>query len=154
MLCTVCLVTDPPLPLELNLTEIGGVRDRQIGTLVVRDPQSKVTVFVMVEADPCPTVQWSFKGANISNGDDFTINDPCTGTPSPFTFSLTVRNLISKRSGAYSATFTNLAGSANSPPLYITIPGIVRIHVLWLCSVDLSSQCQVPVLWPMYPWLC
>ena len=121
------MFTVSPSPLEFNLTEIGGVRDRQVGALFVRDPQSEVTVSVKVEADPCPTVQWSFGGADINDGDDYTITDPCTGTPSPFTFSLTVRNLTSERSGAYSATFSNLAGSAPLPPLYITVPGSVPV---------------------------
>ena len=119
-----CVVSPRPIP--FNLTAIGGVRDRQVGTLFVRDFGSEVTVSIEVEADPCPSVQWSFGDSTISNGDDYTISNPCTGPGgSPFTYSLTVRNLTNASSGAYSAMFTNLAGSASLPPLYITIPGNV-----------------------------
>ena len=112
-----------PNPLEFNLTAIDGVRDRQVGALLVREPGSEVSVSIMVEADPCPSVQWSFKGSDISSGDDYTISDPCTGVSSPFTYSLTVKNLTNATSGAYSALFKNLAGNASLPLLYITIPG-------------------------------
>ena len=115
--------TVSPNPHEFNLTAIGGARDRRVGTLVVRDSGSEVTVSVMMEADPCPSVQWSHEGSTISSGDAYTVTDPCAGTPSPFTYSLTVGNLTSVTSGAYSALFTNLAGSAPLPRLYVTVPG-------------------------------
>ena len=121
--CACCVVS--PNPLEFNLTAIGGVRDRQVGALLVRDPGSEVSVSIMVEADPCPSVQWSFGGSDINTGNDYTITNPCTddSNSSPFTYSLTVKNLTNATSGAYSALFKNLAGNASLPLLYITIPG-------------------------------
>ncbi len=86
-----------------------------------------VRVPVSVEADPCPSVQGSFKDSNIANGDQYTITNPCSDVNAafPFTFMLTVTNMTIETSGAYSATFTNLAGSGVLPDLYITIPGII-----------------------------
>ena len=120
--------TVAPIALAFNETAIAGaVRDRQVGTLIMGDFGTMVTVPVSVEADPCPSVQWSFKDSNITNGDKYTITDPCSdvNVESPFTFMLTVTNLTIETSGSYSATFTNLAGSGVLPDLYITIPGII-----------------------------
>ena len=120
--------TVPPTALAFNETEIAeAVRDRQVGTLFVGGFGTMVTVPVSVEADPCPSVQWSFKDSNIANGDQYTITNPCSDTnaASPFTLMLTVTNLTIETSGNYSATFTNFAGSSILPDLYITIPGII-----------------------------
>ncbi|XP_064396514.1 hemicentin-1-like [Halichondria panicea] len=114
-----------PIALAFNETAIAGaMRDRQVGTLFMGDFGTMVTVPVSVEADPCPSVQWSFKGSNIANGDKYTITNPCSDTnaASPFTFMLTVTNLTNETSGAYFATFSNLAGSGSLSAVYITIP--------------------------------
>ena len=119
--------TVSPTALAFNETAIGAVRDRQVGTLFMGDFGTMVTVPVSVEADPCPSVQWSFKDSNIASGDQYTITNPCSdvNAESPFTFMLTVTNLTIETSGNYSAIFTNLAGSGVLPDLYITIPGII-----------------------------
>ncbi|XP_064396883.1 hemicentin-1-like [Halichondria panicea] len=113
-----------PTALAFDETVIGAVRDRQVGTLFMGDFGTMVTVPVSVEADPCPSVQWSFKGSNIANGDQYTITNPCSdvNAVSPYTFMLTVTNLTNETSGAYSAIFSNLAGSRVLPDLYITVP--------------------------------
>ncbi|XP_064396459.1 hemicentin-1-like [Halichondria panicea] len=113
-----------PIALAFNETAIGAVRDRQVGTLFVGDFGTMITVPVSVEADPCPSVQWSFKDSNIASGDQYTITNPCSdvNAASPFTFMLTVTNLTIETSGNYSATFSNLAGSGVLPDLYITVP--------------------------------
>ena len=119
--------TVPPIALAFNETVIGAVRDRQVGTLFMGDFGTEVAVPVSVEADPCPSVQWSFKDSNIASGDQYTITNPCSdvNAASPFTFMLTVTNLTIETSGNYSATFTNLAGSGVLPDLYITVPGTI-----------------------------
>ncbi|XP_064396758.1 hemicentin-1-like isoform X3 [Halichondria panicea] len=114
-----------PIALAFNETAIAeAVRDRQVGTLFMGGFGTTVTVSVSVEADPCPSVQWSFKDSNIASGDQYTITNPCSdvNAASPFRFMLTVTNLTIETSGNYSATFTNLAGSGVLPDLYITIP--------------------------------
>ncbi len=119
--------TVPPTALAFNETSIAGaVRDRQVGTLFMGGFGTMVTVPVSVEADPCPSVQWSFNGSNIASGDQYTITNPCSdvNAVSPYTFMLTVTNLTIKTSGNYSATFTNFAGSGSLSAMYITIPGI------------------------------
>ncbi len=124
--------TVPPTALAFNETAIAeAVRDRQVGTLFMGDFGTMVTVPVYVEADPCPSVQWSFKDSNIANGDQYTITNPCSdvNAVSPFTFMLTVTNLTIETSGNYSAIFTNLAGSSILPDLYITIPGTIEIYL-------------------------
>ncbi len=124
-----------PTALAFNETAIGAVRDREVGTLFVRDFGTMVRVPVSVDADPCPTVQWYFKDTLIANGPDYTISNPCTNTSalSPFVFMLTVTNLTEERSGSYSATFENTGGNGTSPPLYITLPGMNAL------SRDLAS---------------
>ena len=118
-------------PIALAFNETGAVRDRQVGTLFMGDFGTMVTVPVSVEADPCPSVQWSFNGSNITNGDKYTITNPCSdvNAKSPFTFMLTVTNLTFETSGAYSAIFKNLAGNGSLSALYITIPGIYTIKI-------------------------
>ncbi len=120
--------TAVPIALAFNETAIeAAVRDRQVGTLFMGGFGTIVTVPVSVEADPCPSVQWSFKDSNIASGDQYTIINPCSdvNAVSPFMFMLTVTNLTIETSGAYSATFSNLAGSGSLSDLYITIPGII-----------------------------
>ncbi len=123
--------TVPPIALAFNETAVGAVRDRRVGALFMGDFGTMVTVPVSVEADPCPSVQWSFNGSNIVNGDQYTITNPCSdvNAVSPYTFMLTVTNLTIETSGAYSAIFTNLAGSSILPDLYITIPGTIEISL-------------------------
>ncbi len=119
--------TVAPIALAFNETVIGAVRDRQVGTLFMCGFGTIVTVPVSVEADPCPSVQWSFKDSNIVNGDRYTITNPCSdvNAESPFTFMLTVTNLTFETSGFYSAIFSNLAGSGILPDVYITLEGTI-----------------------------
>ncbi len=125
--------TAAPIALAFNETELPGAeRDRELGTLYVDGFGSMVTVPVIVEADPCPSVQWSFKGSNIANGDNYTITNPCVANAeSPFTFMLTVTNLTSETSGAYSAIFNNLAGDGMLPDLYITLEGTIEMSSMF-----------------------
>ena len=134
--------TAAPTALAFNETDIGAVRDRQVGTLFMGDFRTMVPVPVSVEANPCPSVQWSFKGSTIANGDQYTITNPCSdvNATSPFTFMLTVTNLTNETSGAYSVIFSNLAGSRVLPDLYITVPGTIEISLfsVWLFSPSSS----------------
>ena len=123
--------TVAPIVMDFDLDAIGALRDRQVGALIVRDPESMVEVSVTVEGDPCPAAfQWSFNGTNINDEDVYRITNPCTAdASSPFTYMLTIRNLTAARSGVYSATFENLDGMDTLPGLYITVPGMSTVHV-------------------------
>ncbi len=140
--------TAPPIALAFNETELPGAeRDRELGTLYVGGLGSMVTVPVIVEAGPCPSVQWSFKGSNIANGDNYTITNPCVANAeSPFTFMLTVTNLTNETSGAYSAIFNNLAGDGMLPDLYITLEGTIEMSFDVLVFLWFIFSLQLPLV--------
>ena len=108
-------------------TNPDAVADRLVGTLIVQPVDiANFAVTVMVTSDPCPTVQWSFDGSDISAGDMYQVDDPCAdeAAQSPYTYTLTIANLNLTTSGEYSAVFSHLGGSTTLPRLYVTVPGM------------------------------
>ena len=109
---------------DLTATNPTAVRDHIEGTVIVADSGTpNVIVVVEVASDPCPEVQWSINGTNITNGSaDYFFNNPCGGNSSPYNFTITIASLTLATSGQYSAVFSHLAGSTTLPGLYVTIP--------------------------------
>ena len=100
---------------------------RIVGTLIVQpENTANFVVMVSVTSDPCPSVQWSFNSADISNGAVYQVDDPCSdeAAQSPYTYTLTIAELVSITSGEYSAVFSHSGGSTTLPRLYVTVPGI------------------------------
>ena len=127
----------------LTATNPTAVTDRLVGNLIVAEPLTlDLVVTAMVDSDPCPTVQWSFMGIDITNGAMYTMNDPCadSAAQSPYPFTLTIANLTSATSGEYSAVFTNeiLATSTVLPDLFVTVPGNKQsskaVSIFYFCS--------------------
>ena len=119
--------TEAPQVLPFNLIQLSATNDRRVGTLLVREVESMVELSVYVEADPCPNSPiWTFNGTIVSDGNNYSFNNPCDdlSAPSPFLYTLTVNSLTSETSGEYSANFSNLAGQNTLPKTYITIPGV------------------------------
>lgn len=110
-----------------NITDNG-----QVTYLIVEAPGStnliiNVTVtselFNLSTIDPCPTVQWTFRGDIIENNSDFVISDPCSdgSSSSPYTFTLTITTPTIETSGEYSAMFTVLTTSMTLH-IIVTVP--------------------------------
>ena len=110
-----------------NFSELDAFDDRDLGALIVRDNGSIVTFLVDVVADPCPDVIWSFNGTRLeSSNETFMYYNACAEADANndpnWTFTLRVL-LTAATSGSYTATFSNLAGTASLPKAYFTIPG-------------------------------
>ena len=116
-----------PVVRPLTESTAGVVPDRYEGVLLVTELNAAdVRVVAMVESDPCPTVQWSFNGNNIANGDIYMIADPCAdpNSGSPYEYALTIASLTSATSGRYSAVFEHsFHDSTTLPNFLVTIPG-------------------------------
>ena len=116
-----------PMVRPLTESTAGAVMDRYEGVLLVGELNAPdVRVVAMVESDPCPTVQWSFNGNDIANGDIYMISNPCTdpNSASPYEFTLTIANLTSATSGRYSAVFEHsFHDSTTLPDFLVTVPG-------------------------------
>ena len=85
-------------------------------------------LFAVVTADPCPTIQWTMNGSDISSGGGYTLNNPCSspaGTTS-FNFTLTIA-ATAVTTGTYNATLTNPAGTVNVPDVFVTPPGTLAL---------------------------
>ena len=85
----------------------------------------QVTLFAVVTADPCPTIEWRVNWSAVS-GPGYTTNNPCNspaGTTS-FNFTLTI-TATSARTGTYTAVLSNPAGTQNVMPVFVTTPGMV-----------------------------
>ena len=111
--------TVPPEVLDFNLTELSASDDRCLGAVIVK---------VVVKANPCPgTFQWLLNNSRLSNGTEYSFNNPCddSSASSPFLYTLTINDLTSGTSGYYSANFSNSAGDGSSPTVYISVPGNV-----------------------------
>ena len=82
-------------------------------------------LFAVVNADPCPTIQWRVNGSAVSSGAGYTLTNPCfspAGTTS-FNFTLTI-TATTARTGTYNAVLTNPAGEVNVPEVFVTPPGL------------------------------
>ena len=114
--------------------------------LVAPSDGGNAILFAVVIADPCPTIQWTVNGTAVS-GVGYTLNNPCSspaGTTS-FNFTLTIA-ATSARTGTYSATLTNPAGTQFVPEVFVTPPGMTLMenyNQLFYCCF-LSSA--VPVV--------
>ena len=96
--------------------------------LVAPSVGGNAMLFAVVTADPCPTIQWMVNGTAVS-GAGYTLNNPCSspaGTTS-FNFTLTI-TATSARTGTYSTTLTNPAGTVNVPEVFVTPPGMTLIE--------------------------
>ena len=98
--------------------------------LVAPTVGGQVTLFAVVTADPCPTIQWRVNGSAISSGGDYMIDDPCPSVGSlaspPFNFTLTITVNPGTR-GLYDATLTYPAGTSNVPEVFVTPPGTLAL---------------------------
>ena len=116
-----CTFLSPARPsiVPLVMTNPTATMDRIVGTLLVANPGIKnVAVTVVVNSDPCPSVEWSFASSPIPQS-----ANPCSGV-SPFTFTLTIGVLLANNSGEYYATFDNgFGGVAQLPNLVVSVPG-------------------------------
>ena len=92
--------------------------------LVAPSVGAEVILYAVVTAVPCPSIQWRVNGTAVS-GPGYTKNNPCSspaGTTS-FNFTLTI-TATSARTGIYTATLTNAAGTQDVMPVFVTPPGI------------------------------
>ena len=119
--------------------------------LVASRVGGQVTLFAVVTAGSCPTVQWRVNRSAISHGDaGYIIGNPCrshgsyTGT-STFNFTLTI-TANSATAGTYNATLTNAAGTKEVPDVFVTPPGIAtgyqREELVPYCFVVVSCPLQ------------
>ncbi len=110
-----------PVVIPLSVNNTLASEDEEEGTIItVEDGTLNFEVIIVVNSDPCPSVQWRFENTTIENGDLYTFTNQCS-IPY-FTFTFTVANITAATSGRYYALFTNLAGSVPFP-VVITIPG-------------------------------
>ena len=85
----------------------------------------QVTLFAVVTADPCPTIQWRVNGSAVSSGGNYLIGNPCSSSPAGttvFNFTLTI-TATSATAGTYNATLINLAGTEDISDVFVTPPG-------------------------------
>ena len=108
-----------------NFTEHDAFDDRDLGALIVRDNGTTLSFSVDVVADPCPDVFWIFNGTRLGpSNETFTYNNICEAAKAGArTFTLSVL-LTASTSGSYTANFTNIIGSTQSPAAYFTIPSM------------------------------
>ena len=93
--------------------------------LVAPTDGGNAVLYAVVTADPCPTIQWMVNGSAVS-GAGYILNNPSSspsGTTS-FNFTLTIA-ATSARTGTYTATVMNRAGSQNVMPVFVTPPGML-----------------------------
>ena len=116
----------------LDSSTDGAVVDDYLGPLLVSSSEEEsVTLFAVVTADPCPTIQWMFNGSNITQNAVYTINDPCPSSGSPgsasYNFTLTI-NLTMETAGVYSAAVTNPARTSLVAGLTVTPPSMLALE--------------------------
>ena len=109
--------------------------DRDLGkpVLVASRVGGQVTLFAVVTAGSCPTVQWRVNRSAISHGDaGYIIGNPCrshgsyTGT-STFNFTLTI-TVTTVTAGTYNALFTTAADTREVPDVFVTPPGMLAFR--------------------------
>ena len=116
--------------------------------LVAPSLRGQVTLFGVVTAAPCPSIQWRFNRSAVSNGGNYTIGNPCSNSPAGttvFNFTLTI-TATAVTTGTYSATLTNPAGTANVPDVFVTPPGMtaLRGNSWWLYFI---ASCSLQFQW-------
>ena len=97
--------------------------------LVAPSLGGQVTLFGVVTAAPCPSIQWMVNGSAVSTGANYVIGNPCSSSPAgttSFNFTLTI-TATAVTTGTYSATLTNPAGAANLPDVFVTPPGTLAL---------------------------
>ena len=105
--------------------------DRDLGKPLLVAPKvgGQVTLFAVVTADTCPTIQWRVNGSVVS-GADYTLNDLCSSSPdgtTTFNFTLTI-TVTSATAGTYNATLTNAAETKEVPDVFVTPPGMLALR--------------------------
>ena len=112
------------------------VPDRDVGRLLVVPNGEDATLFAVVAADPCPTIQWKLNGSTtIRQSDVYTIGNPChpDGLNSTFyNFTITINVTTQKTAGYYTAQFNNVAGVADVSAVFVTPPGMPIYTVQFL----------------------
>ena len=101
--------------------------------LVAPSVGADVILYVVVSADPCPSIQWRLNGGAVSNDGNYLIGYPCFSAPAgtaTFNFTLTITT-NSATAGTYSAILINPAGRANTSDVFVTPPGS------WLSEIKL-----------------
>ena len=115
--------------------------------LVAATDGGDAVLFAVVTADPCPTIQWMVNGSNIGRA-GYTLNNPCSSPPgtTSFNFTLTI-TATSVRTGTYSATLTNPAGTVNVPPVFVTPPGMLTVAASQGIHLGVSTLLMFLVLY-------
>ena len=140
------------IPNVLDSSTGNAVVDDYLGPLLVSSSEEEsVTLFAVVTADPCPTIQWMFNGSNITQNAVYTINNPCPSPGSPgsvsYNFTLTI-NLTMETAGIYNAAITNPAGTSLVAGLTVTPPRMLALEELCitgglkLTEASWSSPCR------------
>ena len=94
--------------------------------LVAPSVGGQVVLFAAVmNADPCPTIQWRLNGTAISNGGNYGISNPCSSA-GLVNYTLTITANAATR-GLYDATMTNPARSRTVPGVFVTPPGTLAL---------------------------
>ena len=114
--------------------------DSDLGKPLLVAPRvgGQVTLFAVVTADPCPTIQWRLNGSAISHDDaGYIIDNPCgsLGSHTSFNFTLTI-TATSATAGTYNATLTNAAETREVPDVFVTPPGML----CWLLDDTASAK--------------
>ena len=117
--------------------------------LVAPSAGRQVTLYAVVIADPCPSIQWRLNRSAVSNGGNYTIRNPCTNSPAgitSFNFTLII-TVNSATAGTYNATLTNAAGTREVPDVFVTPPGMLatgyqREELVPYCFVVVSCPLQ------------
>ena len=116
----------PVLPVVQSSSAGIAVQDRDVGPLRVVPNGEVVTLFALVTAYPCPTIQWRQNRNSIRQSDVYTISDPCPPDGSPgstfYNFTLNITVTIGTV-GNYTARLINAAGVVNVEGVFVTQPG-------------------------------
>ena len=122
---------------QYNFTELNAVDDRDLGALFVRPNGTALSFSIAIIADPCPSIMWTFNGAQLHTGDAIMFNNTCMEVAkSPnwtFTLSVTVTRVTS---GSYSAKLNNTAGITQLQKVYITIPGMLSSTIEYILGTE------------------
>ena len=119
-------------------------RDIEKPLLVAHSVGGQVTLFALVTADPCPSIQWRLNGSNITNGGNYIIGDPCPSSEdgtTTFNFTLTI-TANSATAGIYDATFSNEAGTREVPDVFVTPPGMLVFRVAGIALLMFPVPCS------------